>query len=80
MKINQKNDNDERTGWWEMYYATGIISYKGYYVNGNRDGYREDYNFNGTLNYIGHFKNNLRTGWWQYYNNDGTQYKQTYYI
>jgi antitoxin component YwqK of YwqJK toxin-antitoxin module len=37
--MNQLNDNNERHGYWESYYPSGNLYYKGNYSNGEQIGY-----------------------------------------
>ena len=46
--MNQRNENGERHGYWEVYYSNGQLWFKGHYNNGEEVGYWEDY-YNGKL-------------------------------
>lgn len=52
--INQYDKNNERHGYWEVYYtngnlACGNLAYKGNYSHGREIGYWENYHTNGKL-------------------------------
>ena len=47
--MNQRNNNGNRTGYWEVYHPNGQLIYKGHYDNGKLVGYWERYFYNGKL-------------------------------
>ena len=44
--MNQYNENNEKTGYWEEYHSNGELYYKGNFINGKRSGYWEQYYYN----------------------------------
>jgi antitoxin component YwqK of YwqJK toxin-antitoxin module len=66
--MNQRNENNERHGYWEHYYSDGTLMFKGYYINGKANGYWKEYHRNGTLWYKRNYLNGREIGFWMYNN------------
>ena len=63
-ECNQYNEKGERHGYWEVYWDSSNLWYKGTYLNGVEDGYWERYWSDGTLWYKGKYKNGEMIGYW----------------
>ena len=62
--ITPFNEEGEPHGYWEIYYPSGKLWFKGNYVNGKQDGYWEWYHSNGKLMYKGNYVNDKKVGIW----------------
>ena len=69
--VGQFDENNLKTGYWELYHVNGKIKWKGNYVNGLEDGYWELYYYNGKIAWKGNYVNGLRHGYWEKYHSDG---------
>jgi antitoxin component YwqK of YwqJK toxin-antitoxin module len=49
--VGSFDDNNLKTGYWELYYSNGNLRRKGNYINGKEDGYWESYWSNGKIMY-----------------------------
>lgn len=47
--INQRDENNNRQGYWEIHWFSGNMAFKGNYHNGKLIGYWENYHSNGKL-------------------------------
>ncbi|CAB4142281.1 MORN variant [uncultured Caudovirales phage] len=77
--MNQRDEQDKKHGYWEVYHINGNLHYKGHYLNGEQHGYWEQYYENGQLWYKGHFLNGEKHGYWEEYHPDGELRKTEYY-
>jgi hypothetical protein len=79
-RINQYDNEGNKTGYWEEYWDNGDLERKGSYINGLMDGMWEIYYIDGELYSRGPYKDGERNGEWFYYNNyDGKlEYKTLY--
>ena len=55
--VGQFDENNLKTGYWEVYWRNGKLWYKGNYINGNKEGYWVYYWDNGNIRFKGHYKN-----------------------
>jgi len=72
--MNQRNEKENREGYWEEYYNNGQLDYKGHYKDGVLDGYWERYYYNGQLWRKGHYKDGKREGYWEFFYDNGQLY------
>ena len=63
-ECNQYNEKGERHGYWEVYWDSSNLWYKGTYLNGVEDGYWERYDHKSKLISKGHYINNERKAYW----------------
>jgi antitoxin component YwqK of YwqJK toxin-antitoxin module len=78
-RINQYDNEGNKTGYWEEYWDNGALDRKGSYINGLMDGMWEIYYIDGELYSRGPYKDGERNGEWFYYNYDGKlEYKTLY--
>ena len=63
-ECNQRNEKGVRHGYWEDYWRSDQLWFKGYYVNGIRHGYFESYYENGQLSYKGNYNGGQEIGYW----------------
>ena len=64
------NSKGERHGYWETYYNSGKLDYKGNYVNGKKDGDWEEYHEWCGIRFIGNYTNGLKIGVWKTYHHE----------
>ncbi len=79
MKLNQRNKEGIKHGYWEEYYYNGNLFYKGNYHNGRQIGYWTLYHANGNFWSKGNFDNGKHAGYWEWYNDDGELKEQIFY-
>ncbi len=77
--IKPVNEEGQEHGYWEEYWFTGNLMYKGYYNNGNRHGYWEEYYTNGNPWFKGNFNNGIVIGYWEIYHSNGVLIEQILY-
>jgi antitoxin component YwqK of YwqJK toxin-antitoxin module len=79
--VGQFDENNLKTGYWEVYWRNGKLYSKGNYLNGSLDGYWEAYRRNENLMWKGNFKDGIKEGYWEYYCYNGDLiYKGDYKI
>jgi len=64
------NNKGNPHGYWEYYYTTGGLYFKGYFKDGKKDGYWEAYFNDGSLMYKGYYKDGKQDGLWEWYNSE----------
>jgi antitoxin component YwqK of YwqJK toxin-antitoxin module len=79
MKINQINEKGHRHGYWEDYWSSGKLWFKGNYDNDLPHGYWEHYYSNGNQSCKGNYENGMRYGLWKYYGYDGILREEIFY-
>jgi antitoxin component YwqK of YwqJK toxin-antitoxin module len=72
--MNQRNENNQRHGYWEGYYPNGQLWWKGNCINDMRHGYWEGYHPNGKVYYKENYFNGQQIGFWINY------YKTYFYL
>jgi antitoxin component YwqK of YwqJK toxin-antitoxin module len=65
--ITHYNELGEPHGYWEVYWTSGNLYYKGNYHNGQRHGNWEEYWASGNLWFKGAYNNGLPHGYWEWY-------------
>ena len=78
--VGEFDENNRKTGYWEHYYRSGKIDWKGNYLNGKYHGYWEEYWPNGNLWMKGDFANGKQDGYWEYYYENGNLSDKGNYI
>lgn len=66
-KLNRRDRNGLKVGYWEDYHDNGKLWYKGSYKDGERDGYWIFYYFSGDLHSKGNYVNGYQDGLWRFY-------------
>jgi antitoxin component YwqK of YwqJK toxin-antitoxin module len=60
--MNKLNEQGQKHGPWERYYANGKLRFKKNYLNGQAHGLWEEYNTNGNLMYKRNYLNGQEHG------------------
>ncbi len=61
--MNKLNEQGQKHGYWESYFPSGVLLFKGNYINGRIHGYWENYHSNGILFYKGNYINDREHGY-----------------
>jgi antitoxin component YwqK of YwqJK toxin-antitoxin module len=77
--INQLNENDQRTGRWELFYETGELKESGTYENGQKTGLWKSFYKNGTLKHEITFDKGMARGPAKFYYRDGQLWEEGYW-
>jgi len=43
--ITPRNNKEQKHGYWEVYWASGDLAYKGFFQNGKKVGYNEQHQY-----------------------------------
>jgi antitoxin component YwqK of YwqJK toxin-antitoxin module len=77
--VGEFDDNNQKMGYWEVYWDNDNLRSKGNYVKGKEEGYWEFYYSNGNFEMKGNYLNGLRDGYWEkYYRNGNLMRKRDY--
>jgi antitoxin component YwqK of YwqJK toxin-antitoxin module len=77
--LNQLNENNQRTGQWELYYDSGELKESGSYIDGQRDGLWKSHYKNGSLKHEITYDNGKAKGPARFYYRDGQLWEAGYW-
>lgn len=79
-ELHPLNEKTQLHGFWEKYFESGKLAYKGLYINGVMHGPWFDTWQNEKPAHSGTYNYGKRIGMWDDYSYDGRYHKKTYYI
>jgi antitoxin component YwqK of YwqJK toxin-antitoxin module len=77
--LNQMNENNQRTGQWEVYYEGGELKESGIYVNGQRVGLWKSFYKSGSLKHEITYTNGQAKGPARFYYRDGQLWEEGFW-
>jgi len=78
-RLNRVNEDNQRTGKWEIFYDTGELKETGTYVNGQRNGLWKTFYKSGTLKHEITYNNGIAKGPARFYYRDGSLWEEGYW-
>ena len=78
-KVNQRDVQGSKQGFWEEYYSNGNLWSKGSYLDDKETGAWEWYYYNGNFCRKGSYLDGIEIGTWETYDREGILIEVTYH-